>query len=30
VLILRAKTFEELQFHSLKVPAVRLACLAEN
>ncbi|KAJ7889409.1 hypothetical protein B0H13DRAFT_2341530 [Mycena leptocephala] len=25
VLILRAKTFEELQFHSLKVPAVRLA-----
>ncbi|KAJ7814360.1 hypothetical protein B0H13DRAFT_2381816 [Mycena leptocephala] len=24
VLILRAKTFEELQFHSLKVPAVRL------
>jgi hypothetical protein len=30
VLILRAKTFEELQFHSLKVPAVRLTYLAEN
>jgi hypothetical protein len=30
VLILRAKTFEELQFHSLKVPAVRLTYSAEN